>query len=232
MKLSIGLLILPLTMSALSAGDGGEQKRVRESAAVLGEILNAPDRGIPDNLMDRAQCVGVIPNQKRVGFIVSGQYGKGILVCRTDSARGWSAPSTIRIEGGGVGFQIGAGETDVVFLVMNRDGMNKLMRDKFTIGADASAMAGPVGRSAEANTDAALHAEIISYSRSRGAFAGVSLDGATLRPDKDDNRAVYGREVTQGEILRGAVPPPPGMGPLYAELNRYAPVRRSSISHP
>ena len=232
MKFGVGLLILPLTIATLSASGGGEQKRVRESAAVLQEILGAPDRGIPERLMDRAECVGVIPNQKRVGFIVSGRYGKGIVVCRTGNARGWSAPSTVRIEGGGVGFQIGAGETDVVFLVMNRDGMNKLMRDKFTVGADASAMAGPVGRSAEAKTDAAMRAEIVSYSRARGAFAGISLNGATLRPDNDDNRAVYGRNVTQAEILRGAVPPPPGTDRLYSELNRYAPAQRSSISHP
>jgi len=232
MKFSIAWLMLPLTASVLMAGDGSEQKRIRESAAVLGEILGAPDKGVPEDLLEKAQCVGVIPNSKRAGFIVGAQYGKGIVVCRSASRSGWSAPSVVRIEGGSFGLQIGAGETDVVFIVMNQDGMNKLMRDKFTIGADASAMAGPVGRSTEANTDAMMHAEILSYSRSRGAFAGVSLDGATLRPDNDANRAVYGRAVTQREILHGEVPPPPGTGELYSELNRYAPVRRSSIANP
>ena len=199
------------------------QKRVSDSAEVLGEILSASDRGIPQDLLQKAQCVGVVPNLKRAGFIVGAKYGKGIVVCRSKGERGWSAPSTVRIEGGSVGLQIGAGETDVVFIVMNQSGMNKLMQDKFTIGGDASVMAGPLGRSADATTDAMMRAEILAYSRSRGVFAGISLEGATLRPDRDDNRQLYGRDATPREILQGLVTPPAFAGPLYSQLNKYAP---------
>ena len=204
------------------------QKRIRESASVLTEIMDAKDKGIPEDLLEKAQCVGVIPDLKRAGFIVGAKYGKGVVVCRTGGFEGWSAPSTVRVEGGSIGFQIGAGETDLVFIVMNRRGMNKLMEDKFTVGGDASVMAGPVGRSGEAKTDAQMHAEILSYSRSRGVFAGVSLEGATLRPDHDDNRRMYGQAATQHEILTGGVKPPESAEPLYAELNRVAPVKQSS----
>jgi lipid-binding SYLF domain-containing protein len=169
--------------------------------------------------LQKAQCVGIIPNLKRAGFIVGAKYGKGIVTCRTGT--GWSAPEIVRIEGGSIGLQIGAGETDVVFLVMNERGMNRLMEDKFTLGGDASVMAGPVGRSAQAETDAMMHAEILAWSRSRGIFAGISLEGATMRPDKDDNRAMYGRDVTPREILHGRVNPPPGADQLFAELNHY-----------
>ena len=184
MKYRAGLTIVlmsTLTMGVVWASSEGSQKRIKESAGVLSEIMAAPDKGIPEDLLEKAQCVGVVPNLKRAGFIVGAKYGKGVVVCRGPEATGWSAPSTIRIEGGSVGLQIGAGETDVVFIVMNERGVNKLMKDKFTIGGDASAMAGPVGRSTEAQTDAMLHAEILSYSRSRGIFAGVSLEGATRR---------------------------------------------------
>jgi len=218
-KYCIGLL-LPLTAAFLYGGEASTEKRITESATVLSEIMHAKDKGIPDDLLDHAQCVGVIPNLKRAGFIVGAKYGKGVVTCRADSA--WSAPSTVRIEGGSIGLQIGAGETDVVFIVMNQRGMDRLMEDKFTIGGDASVMAGPVGRSGQAQTDAMLHAEILAYSRSRGVFAGISLEGATLRPDKDDNRDMYGASVTQREILRGEVKRPAVADPLYAELNRYA----------
>jgi lipid-binding SYLF domain-containing protein len=226
MKYWIGLM-LPLTAAFLfGANEASTQKRITESAAVLTEIMGAKDRGIPEDLLEKAECVGVVPNLKRAGFIVGAKYGKGIVVCRTSN--GWSAPSTVRIEGGSVGLQIGAGETDLVFIVMNRRGMDKLMKDKFTLGADASVMAGPVGRSAEARTDAMMHAEILAYSRSRGVFAGISLEGATLRPDHGDNRELYGRAVTQAEILRGEVKPPASAAPLYAELNRYAREKNSA----
>jgi SH3 domain-containing YSC84-like protein 1 len=221
-------LMLVSALGVLSAWSAeGPEKRIRESAGVLSEIMGAKDKGIPQDLLERAECVGVIPNLKRAGFIVGAKYGKGVVVCRTEAA-GWSAPSTVRVEGGSIGFQIGAGETDLVFIVMNRSGIDKLMRDKFTVGGDASAMAGPVGRSGEAQTDAMMHAEILSYSRSRGIFAGVSLEGATLRPDREDNRELYGHEVAQREILTGAVPQPAGAEGLYAELNRYA-AKRSAI---
>jgi lipid-binding SYLF domain-containing protein len=182
--------------------------------------MGAKDNGIPEDLLGKAQCVGVIPNLKRAGFIVGAKYGKGLVTCRAGGS--WSAPEMVRIEGGSVGLQIGAGETDVVFIVMNERGMNRLMKDKFTVGGDASVMAGPVGRSAQAQTDAAMHAEILAYSRSRGVFAGIALDGATLRPDNDENRELYGHEVTAQEILHGRVTPPASAEPLYSELNRYA----------
>lgn len=219
------MLIATLTLATARAEDPA--KRVRVSGEVLSEILDAKDRSIPKDLLEKSQCVGVIPNLKRAGFIVGAKYGKGVVVCRTDA--GWSAPSTVRVEGGSIGFQIGAGETDLVFVVMNRSGENKLMEDKFTIGGDASAMAGPLGRSGETTTDAMMHAEILSYSRSRGVFAGVSLEGATLRPDHDDNREMYGRGVTQREILTGAVKRPASADGLYAELNRVAPMKRSAL---
>jgi lipid-binding SYLF domain-containing protein len=193
---------------------------------VLREILGAGDISIPEDLLRRAQCVGIVPNLKRAGFIVGAKYGKGVVTCRTEGGRGWSAPSTVRIEGGSLGLQIGAGETDVVFIVMNESGMNQLMKDKFTVGGDASAMAGPVGRSAQAGTDAAMRAEILSYSRSRGVFAGVSLEGATMRPDRDDNQLIYGRPVTQREILHGSVQAPASADKIYSELNRYAPFKK------
>jgi lipid-binding SYLF domain-containing protein len=225
---SLMLLLTTATLSSAASSANEPEKRTRESAAVLREILDAKDKGIPEDLLEKAQCVGVVPNLKRAGFIIGAKYGKGVVVCRTPNGPGWSASSTVRIEGGSIGLQIGAGETDVVFIVMNKRGMDKLMEDKFTIGADASAMAGPVGRSAEARTDAMMHAEILSYSRSRGIFAGISLEGATLRPDNDDNQKLYGREVNQREILTGRVPPPPVAQELYAVLNQYAPVKNSS----
>lgn len=226
-----GSLILISTLGATSVWCESlheTEKRIRESGTVLTEILDAKDKGIPEDLLEKSQCVGIIPNLKRAGFIVGAKYGKGVVVCRTGGVEGWSAPSTVRVEGGSVGFQIGAGETDLVFIVMNRRGMDKLMSDKFTVGGDASVMAGPVGRSGEAKTDAMMHAEILSYSRSRGVFAGVSLEGATLRPDHDDNRALYGSGATQHEILSGGVKPPASAKGIYAELNRVAPVKQSS----
>lgn len=221
-------LVLPLSLAVMYGSTGEPQKRIRESASVLSDIMTAKDRGIPQDLLQKAQCVGVVPGLKRAGLVVGGEYGKGVLVCRAAGPSGWSAPSMIRITGGSVGLQIGAGETDLVFLVMNQRGMEKLMKDKFTFGADASAMAGPVGRSSAANTDATMHAEILSYSRARGVFAGISLDGATLRPDREENRALYARPIMQQEILTGQVTPPESAHFLYAELNRYAGGKRSA----
>ena len=211
--------VVPMMYAVEPANDS--EKRVATSATVLTEILDAKDKGIPSDLLAKAQCVGIVPSLKRAGFIVGAKYGKGEVVCRT--TRGWSGPSTIIVEGGSFGFQIGAGETDLVFIVMNRKGMDDIMKDKFTLGGDASAMAGPVGRSGEAQTDAMMRAEILSYSRAHGIFAGVSLEGSTMRPDNDANREIYGRDVTQREILTGAVKRPAIAGPIYAELDQYRP---------
>jgi lipid-binding SYLF domain-containing protein len=220
MKRFLVPIISSIVPMMLYAGDSPEHdKRIVESANVLSEILSAKDQSIPSDLLQKAECVGVIPNLKRVGFIVGAKYGKGVITCRVSS--GWSAPSTVRIEGGNIGLQIGGGETDVVLVVMNQHGMDKLMKDKFTIGADASAMAGPVGRSTQAQTDAQMHAEILSYSRSRGLFAGVSLEGATLRPDNDDNAKIYGANVTHEQILHGKVQPPASARALLDALSSY-----------
>ena len=183
--------------------------------------MSTPDKGIPQDILAKAQCVGIIPSVKKLGFIVAGKYGVGVVTCRTP--HGWSAPSTVIVEGGSVGFQIGGGETDVVLVVQNKAGERKLMQDKFTLDASVGAMAGPVGRTASAETDAEMHAEILSYSRSRGLFAGVDLGGATMRPDDAANRRIYRRRVTQRQILQGRVAPPPAAHRLYAELNRYSP---------
>lgn len=219
MKLNV--LILALCPALLLAAEERRDalKRIDTATTVFDEIMTAPDKGIPQEILEHSQCIGIIPGLKRAGFIVGAKYGKGILVCRT-SADHWSAPSTVRVEGGSVGLQIGAGETDLVFVVRNKRGQEKLMGDKFTFGGDASAMAGPVGRTAQAQTDAQMHAEILSYSRARGVFAGISLEGSTLRPDNDDNRALYGKELSQKEILTGAVRPPAEAKNLYTMLHR------------
>jgi len=230
-KLLVGVLLAAPGFVSLgfSADEGPREveKRIHESGLVLSEIMSAGDKAIPDDLLQRAQCVGIVPNLKRVGFIVGAKYGKGILVCRTRDGAGWSAPDTIRIEGGSVGLQIGAGETDLVFIVKNRGGEEKLMNDKFTFGGDASAMAGPVGRSTTAETDAMMKAEILSWSRSRGVFAGVSLEGATLRPDRDDNTKLYGHPASQREILEGRVEAPRAATDLYDQLNHWAPFKKT-----
>jgi SH3 domain-containing YSC84-like protein 1 len=223
------LLVAAIAAIPALADDNDAQERVQKSGEVLSDIMRAGDNGIPQDLLDKARCVGIVPGMKKAGFIIGAKYGKGTVVCRENNGH-WSAPAMIRVEGGNIGFQIGAGETDLVFIVMNRDGMNKLLQDKFTIGANAGVMAGPVGRSASARTDAQLHAEILSYSRSRGVFAGVSLGGSTLRPDRDANRELYGRRLGQREILTGTVTPPPAANALYAELNRYAPASRYESS--
>jgi lipid-binding SYLF domain-containing protein len=218
MKTTLALMLAPALL--LGADRTDTVKRIDAAANVFDEIMAAPDKGIPQDVLEHARCIGIVPGLKRAGFIVGAKYGKGVLVCRTDSA-GWSAPSTVRIEGGSVGLQIGAGETDLVFVVKNKSGEEKLMQDKFTFGGDASAMAGPLGRTAQAQTDAQLHAEILSWSRARGAFAGISLEGSTLRPDHDDNRSIYGRDITQREILTGTVTPHSAASTLYAALSKY-----------
>lgn len=206
-------------------GVGRETRRIQASAVVLSEILEAKDRAIPRDLLQKAHCVGIVPSLKRAGFVFGAKYGKGLITCRLNNGAGWSAPSIIRIEGGNIGFQIGLGETDVIFVVMNKKGEENLIKDKFTIGSDASAMIGPIGRSVDAQTDALMRAEILGYSRSRGVFAGVTLDGATIRPDNRDNRKIYGAGATQARILHGKVQPPASADELYAELRRYAPLR-------
>jgi lipid-binding SYLF domain-containing protein len=188
-------------------------------------MMRASDKGIPQDLIDKARCVVVIPGMKKAGFIFGAEEGRGFAVCRRPGGSGWSAPAAMRTEGGSFGFQIGASETDVVLLVMNDGGMRHLLSDKFTVGGDASAAAGPVGREATAQTDAMMNAEMLSYSRSRGLFAGISLQGATLRPDGETNRELYGREATNREILTGDFKTPAVAGRFEHALNRESPQR-------
>ena len=190
MKSLLAALLLLVLMGpvALAAGKRSDEvQRLRRAADVFKEIMATPDKAIPDDLLDRAECVAIVPGLKKGALGFGGKYGKGVVTCRK-SDRHWSAPSFISVEGGSVGFQIGFSQTDVVLLVMNRKGIDKLIGDKFTLGADASVAAGPVGRTANAQTDVKLDAEILGYSRAKGLFAGVSLEGATLRQDGDNIR--------------------------------------------
>jgi len=188
---------------------------------VFSEIMSAPDKGIPDELLEKAQCIVIVPGMKKGAFIVGGQYGKGYLICRRSNGGGWSAPGTVRMEGGSVGFQIGGSETDVVMLVMNHRGEDKLLSSQFTLGAEGEVAAGPVGRSSTAETDALMRAEILSWSRSRGAFAGIALKGATLREDMEENEVLYGKRLTNREIVTTGIAPPPPAAKLLSLLNRY-----------
>jgi lipid-binding SYLF domain-containing protein len=183
--------------------------------------MATPDKGIPQDLLDKAACAVIVPNVKKGAFIVGAKYGRGFIVCRKAN-RGWSAPAGVKVEGGSVGFQIGGSETDVVMLLMNQSAIDKLLSSKFTIGGDASVAAGPVGRSSSAETDAQLHAELLTYSRSRGLFAGVSLQGATLRPDDDANKDMYGKTMSNQDVVLGTRQPPPNAARLIAALNRHS----------
>jgi lipid-binding SYLF domain-containing protein len=188
--------------------------------------MGTPDKGIPQDLLEKAHCIVIVPGLKKGAFIVGGKYGKGYLSCRKTSGADWSAPGTVRIEGGSVGFQIGGSETDVILLVMNERGADRLLSSKFTLGGEGEVAAGPVGRSATAQTDAYMRAEILSWSRSRGVFAGISLTGATLRQDLDDNATLYGKKLENREIVSQGVAPPEAAAKLIALLNRY-PARES-----
>ncbi len=198
------------------------QERLKNASEVFQEIMATPDKGIPQDLIEKAHCMAIIPGLKKAGFVVGGSYGRGFVLCRNESGRGWGAPTAVRIEGGSFGLQIGASSTDVVMLIMNRKGMDKLLDSKFTLGADASVAAGPVGRTAAAQTDALMRAEILAWSRSRGAFAGISLNGATLRNDLDENKELYGKKLTSREVLQASTTPPEAAKPLIAQLNKYS----------
>ena len=212
---------LALTTSLL-AMDKEPAKRLGEAAAVFSEVMATPDKGIPQDLLDKAHCIVIVPSLKTAAFVVGGKYGKGYLSCRNHSGEGWSAPATVRIEGGSVGFQIGGSETDVLMLVMNRRGADRLLSSKFTLGGDASVAAGPVGRSATAETDAYMSAEILTYSRSRGVFAGLSLSGATLRQDLDTNKNLYGRTMQNKEVIESGIKSPAAAAELMSLLNKYS----------
>jgi lipid-binding SYLF domain-containing protein len=215
------LAITPL-LSSLQAKDTEPAKRLEEASAVFAEIMATPDKGIPQDLLAGAHCVVIVPNMKTAAFVFGGKYGKGYVTCRNKGNTGWSAPGTVRIEGGSVGFQIGGSETDLIMLVMNQRGATKLLESKFTLGAEGSVAAGPVGRTATAQTDAQMHAEILSWSRSQGLFAGLALEGATLRQDLDDNANLYGRKLENKQIVTTGVRVPKSAAKLIGQLNRYS----------
>lgn len=217
----VGAMLALPAMTALAKDESKAVDRIEEARSVLQEIMEAGDRSIPQDLLNKAHCIAIVPGLKKGGFIVGAKYGKGVLMCRKPGG-GWTGPGTVRIEGGSVGLQIGAGEVDVIMLVMNARGAEKLVKTEFKIGGSAEAMAGPVGRSVEAETDAFMRAEILSYSRSRGAFAGVALQGSTLREDLDDNQAIYGQRLSNEKIVFGGTRVPAAAKGLVTLLNRYS----------
>jgi lipid-binding SYLF domain-containing protein len=208
-----------LTASLAFASEADE--RVQSAATVLSEIMGIKEKSIPQDLLDKAHCAVVIPGMKKGAFIVGAKYGRGFMSCRKGSV-GWSAPAGVRVEGGSFGFQIGGSETDLLMLVLNKTGADKLMSSKFTLGGDASVAAGPVGRTSSAETDALMRAEILSWSRSRGAFAGISLKGSTLRPDLDANAELYGKKLTSRDIVEGEVERPAAAAEFVSLLNKYS----------
>ncbi len=221
------ILAAALSLSPLGLFANTAAERLDESARILHENMTTPDKGIPQDLLSKAYCVIIVPSLKKGAFVVGGEYGKGFVTCRNHDGAGWRAPAAIRVEGGSFGFQIGGSETDVVMLIMNEHGMRMLDKDKFTLGADASIAAGPVGRTSSADTDVAMHAEILSWSRSRGVFAGIALKGATLRPDHEANKELYGSSMGTHELLSSNTPPPAAARPLLTELDRYSMARGS-----
>ena len=228
MRLIIATAVATSVMlTPLLATDNEPAKRLDESAAVLSEVMATPDKGIPQELLEKAHCIVIVPDLKTAAFVVGGKYGKGYLSCRSANRSGWSAPATVRIEGGSVGFQIGGSSTDLIMLIMSERGMDKLLESKFTLGAEGSVAAGPVGRTATAQTDAQMHADILSWSRSQGLFAGLALEGATLRQDLDDNTTLYGKPLENRDIVTTGVRPPKAAAKLLTLLNRYSAKERT-----
>ena len=204
----------------LSAADAAS--RLESAADALKGVMGIPDKTIPQELLARAYCIIIVPDLLKGGFIIGGKYGKGFASCRKKGGVGWSAPAAVRVEGGSFGLQIGGASTDVIMLVMNEKGMDRLLTTKFTLGGEASAAAGPIGRSTQAETDAAMTAEILTWSRQRGLFAGIALNGATLREDGEWNQELYGKKLSNREIINGGISAPKAAQSLLAELNRYS----------
>ncbi len=236
-KLAIGVLLI-LMSGAMYSKDSDEKtsdqvKRIDAAANVLDEIMGAPDKGIPQEVLESAKCVAVVPSMIKGGFIVGARYGKGVATCRTSS--GWSAPAPITIAGGSWGLQLGGEAVDLVMLIMNDKGMEHLLSSKFKLGAEGSVAAGPVGRQTEANTDWKMRSEVLSYSRARGVFAGLELNGAVVKQDDDDTHVLYGKEVSFKDILEGQVPPPAGSQHSLATVSKYAveaKQERGAVEHP
>ena len=215
-----GLAAMALAADENTGKESKAQDRVQAAADVLNEIQGAPDQGIPEEVLGSAECVAVVPSMLKAGFVVGARYGRGLASCRTP--KGWSAPAFFTVEGGSFGLQIGGQAVDLVMLVMNDDGMHKLLSSKFKLGADASVAAGPVGRHAAADTDWTMRAQILSYSRARGLFAGLELNGAVIKQDKDSTREFYGHMVTNKAALQGEIEPPAGAYPFLQTLAKWA----------
>ncbi len=223
------MFMLALSLGGLGwAGEGHQDavERLNNAAKVLHEIMSAPDKGIPEEVLEHAKCIAVVPNMIKGGFVFGGKHGKGVASCRT--ASGWSAPAFFTIGGGSAGFQIGLEGVDLVMIIQNEKGMQHLIASKFEIGADASAAAGPVGRHASANTDWKLDTEVLTYSRSKGAFAGVSLEGASIRRDDDSTRDMYGEKVSTRRVLDGSVPAPSEAGQFLAAVRNAKAVAKAN----
>lgn len=221
-KLLVAVLVMALGASAW-AGETRDKdiQRLQSAGTILEEIMGAPDAGIPNEILDSAECVAVVPSMMKGAFILGAEYGKGVASCRTKD--GWSAPAFFQVSGGSFGLQIGGQAADLVLVIMNQRGMQALLSSKFKLGANVSAAAGPVGRHAEADTDWKMRAEVLSYSRNRGVFAGISLNGDEINQNKDDTRAFYGRMVRFHTILTGGIAAPPEAAPFLDTLNKYAP---------
>jgi lipid-binding SYLF domain-containing protein len=215
-------ILAALVLSAGIAAANEASDRLPDAATAIKEVMGIPDKSIPQELMAKAECIVIVPDLKKGAFIVGAQYGKGFVSCRKPGGVGWSAPGAVRVEGGSVGFQIGGSETDVFMLVMNEKGRDRLLSTRFTLGGEASAAAGPVGRTTQAETDAALTAEILTWSRSRGLFAGISLKGSTLREDQEWIEQMYGKKLRNKDIVNGSMAPPASAATLMSELNRYS----------
>jgi lipid-binding SYLF domain-containing protein len=214
--------VLMLSLAAFAQDRDKQLNRVEEAGSVLNEIMGAPDKGIPEEILGSAKCVAVVPSLMKGGFVVGAAYGHGVASCRTE--KGWSAPAFFGVKGGSFGFQIGGQAVDLVMLVMNDRGMRNLLASKFKLGADASVAAGPVGRHAEGSTDWQMRAEVLTYSRARGVFAGISLNGAAITQDQDDTRIFYGRMVPFRTLLTGGIEAPKDSEPFLNALQKHAPV--------
>jgi lipid-binding SYLF domain-containing protein len=219
MKLFIGAVAVMLAAVPMFA-QKGTAGRLVAATDDLKDALRANDKGIPQDLFDKATCVVVIPNLKQGGFIIGAKYGRGFFSCRRPSGVGWSAPGSVKVEGGKFGLLIGAADTNVVMLVMNRDGMRHLVSDRFVVGGEASAAAGPIGRDSSAETDAEMHAEILTYSRQSGIYGGLSLDGSTIHQDTDANKDLYGHDVSNSQLLTEHFHTPPEAEGFVHELDR------------
>jgi len=224
---SVGVIALSgFSLIGSSARADTAIERLDAAATAFSEIMQTPDQGIPQDLLEDAHCIVIVPGVKKAAFVIGGKYGKGFVICRNGNNSGWGAPAAVRIEGGSIGWQVGGSETDVIMLVMNQRGMDRLLQSKFTLGGSAEVAAGPVGRTSSAQTDAKLTAKILEWSRSRGVFAGVSLGGATLRNDLDANQELYGKPLHNRDIIMKRVRPPEAATKLLALLSKYS--RRES----